>query len=374
MRRRSRDRRFILGRIEVSRADRSSGGIVANLKEIARRIRVHNLVVSSAGIAFYGLLALVPTLIALVSIYGLVTDPADIQQQVSDIAGSLDETTQAFVTDLLEDIVGDAKEDGSGGSGGTFGRWLSLILGIGVALWSSSGAVRKLIGTVAVAYEAQEARPGWKLRIMAYGFTTAAIIGVALMALVIGVTPALLQQTDLGGGVEATIGVLQFPVLGLLFGFALTVLYRYSPDRHPRTPWKNRGALVGTLLFIFFAIAFSIYSANVGLLPASYGLLGSIAALMIFLQLTALAVLIGAEVNSAIETRAVARTGASAGAGAAIGTAGSGSGSDGGLVVAGNADQVFDSENSEARTVGFGTALAGLVALFALARGLKDQD
>ncbi len=346
----------------MSEAANSGGGVVANLKEIARRIKAHNVMVTSAGIAFYGLLAIVPTLIALISIYGLVTDPAEIEQQVADAAGSLDSTTKDFITEILTGIVGDSDEPD-----GSVGAWLSLIFGILVALWSSSGAVSKLIGTVAVAYEAPEGRPGWRLRLMAYGFTAAAIIGVAVMALVIAAAPALLDQTNIGDGAAAAISVLQFPLLGLLFGGALTVLYRYSPDRSVPTPWKNPGAVVGTLLFIFFAIAFSIYSANVGLLPASYGLLGSIAALMIFLQLTAIAVIIGAEVNSAIEVGSVSpATVASTATGAASGSA---------LVPAGpiaSAGSPTDGEAADRPTLSFGTALAGLVALFALARGLKD--
>ncbi len=346
----------------AERAERVSGGVIANLKEIARRIKAHNVMVTSAGIAFYGLLALVPTLIALVSIYGLVTDPADIQGQVEDVAGSLDGTTKEFVTDLLTGIVGDNKEPG-----GSVAAWIGLIVGILIALWSASGAVQKLISTISVAYEAREGRPGWRLRLMAYGFTAAAILGVAAMALVIGAAPALLDQVDLGRGLEAAISILQFPLLGLLFGGALTILYRYSPHRSTPTPWKNPGAVVGTLLFIFFAIAFSVYSANVGLLPASYGLLGSIAALMIFLQLTAIAVIIGAEVNSAIEVGDLANP-----AKAALASPTSAGGA---LVPASPVASSVDgrsTEPAEPGRFGFGQALAWLIALFALARGLKD--
>lgn len=347
----------------MSRADRSLGGVASNINEIRRRIGAHNVMVSSAGIAFYSLLALVPTLIALVSIYGIVTDPAEIEQQVADVAGSLDETTQAFIKDLLTDIVGNAETGTGDGSRNSVGHWLSLAGGIALALFSASGAVQKLIGTIAIAYEATENRSGWKVRLMAYGFTAAAIVGVAAMALVIGAAPALLRRANLGDGAESAIAILQFPALGLLFGLALTVLYRNSPDRSTPTPWRNPGAIVGTLLFIFFAIAFSIYSANVGVLPASYGLLGSIAALMIFLQLTALAVIIGAEVNSAVEGRAMASA-------TAVSTAASPDRAPRVLAVANRAAGSHDEDSS--KSLPFGKALAGLLALYALARGIQD--
>jgi membrane protein len=348
--------------------------LLGNVKELGRRLKVHNVAVSSAGIAFYGLLALVPTLVALISIYGLITDPNEISEQVSDAAGSLDETTQTFISDLLKDIVG--VDDETGEAGSAVGRWLGVLFGIGLALFSASGAVQKLMGTISVAYEAEESRPGWRLRLLAYGFTLGAIIGVIVMTLTIGALPAILDRVDMPDAVRSVISIVQFPLLGVLFAGALTVLYRYSPDRSPRTPWRNPGAAVGTLLFLFFAIAFSIYSSNVGLLPASYGLLGSVAALMIFLQLTALAVIVGAEANAAVEApasigaanpagRQLQATGAAVAGGATPGT--------GGALVPYRPDAATTDPNQPAPALSFGKAMAGLLALFALARGISGD-
>lgn len=341
--------------MNASRRTQPRSGVIGNIAEIMGRIKAHNVTVTSAGIAFYGLLALVPTLIALVSVYALIADPEDIQTQVSDIAGSLDTTTQDFLTGQLESIVGEVNENGES-SGSATGRITALVLGLGLALFSASGAVQKLINTVSVAYEARETRPGWKLRAMAYVFTFGAIVGVALMVFTIGVVPAILDELDLGGAATSAISILQLPVLAILFAGALTVLYRYGPDRQPRTPWRNPGALVATLLFLLFAIAFSFYSSNVGLMPASYGLLGSIAALMIFLQLTALAVIIGAEVNGAIEVRSLASTPELQPTGAAL------------VPYAGGAGERADEDAEPRKILSFGTALAGLAALFALGR------
>ncbi len=332
--------------------------MLGHVRELQRRIKAHNVVVASAGVAFYGLLALVPTLIALVSIYGLIADPADIEQQVADVAGSLDEGTRDLLVDQLQSIVG-ASEEGDTSGSSAFGRWFGLVAGIALALWSSSGAVQKLIGTVAVAYEVEEHRAGWKVRAMAYLFTAGAIIGIGLMILVIGVVPNVLSRVDLGSAAEAAIAIGQYPALAILFAGALTVLYRYGPDRDPRTPWRNPGAVVGTLLFLLFAIAFSIYSANVGAMPASYGLLGSIAALMIFLQLTTVSVIAGAEFNSMREeaTAAASERAALVAAAASGNAVASGNGAGRSGATAPPAD------------IGFGKALAGLAALFVLGRG-----
>lgn len=333
--------------------------MLGHLKEMQRRIKAHNVVVASAGVAFYGLLALVPTLIALVSIYGLVADPADIEQQVTDVAGSLSESTQELLQEQLEDIVGSVEESENGEGTSVVGRWAGLIIGIALALFSSSGAVQKLIGTVAVAYEAEEHRAGWKVRGMAYLFTLGAIIGIGLMTLVIGVMPNLLSRVDLGEAAEAAIAIGQYPVLAVLFAGALTVLYRYGPDRETKTPWRNPGAVVATLLFLVFAIAFSFYSANVGAMPASYGLLGSIAALMIFLQLTTISVIAGAEINSLVEDarlEAQARSAALAAKAQAVASARAGRG------------PVDPRPKEPSSDLGFGKALAGLAALFVLGR------
>ncbi len=327
--------------------------MLGHIREIRRRIKAHNVVVASAGVAFYGLLALVPTLIALVSIYGLVADPADIEQQVNDIAGSLDSDIQGLLKSQLEDIVGSVEDAENGSSTNMFGRWAGLVIGIALALFSASGAVQKLIGTVAVAYEAEENRAGWKVRGMAYLFTVGAIVGIGLMVLVIGVMPNLLSRVDLGDVAEAAIAIGQYPVLAVLFAGALTILYRYGPDRETRTPWRNPGAVVATVLFLVFAVAFSFYSANVGAMPASYGLLGSIAALMIFLQLTTISVIVGAETNSIVEdARLEAQVRRTAEARAAARALADGT----------------DGADTSTSDLPFGKALAGLAALFFLGR------
>ncbi|MEM9655421.1 MAG: YihY/virulence factor BrkB family protein [Actinomycetota bacterium] len=358
--------------------------LMANFREIRRRIAAHNLMVSSAGIAFYGILALVPTLVALVSIYGLVTDPEQISEQVTEYAGSLDEGTQDLLEDQLLDIVGaeetESEVTADDGIAGTVGRVAGLAFGILLALFAASGAVQKLIQTVAVAYETVDGRAGWKRRLMAYGFTTAAIIGVCVIGFLLGVLPAILDRVDLGG-VEGLINVLQLPVLALLFAGALTVLYRYGPDRSPRTPWRNPGAIVGTLLFIFFAIALSIYTSRIGDMPASYGVLGSIAVLMIFLQLTALAVIVGAEVNALVEMGALPDEATAATPRTAVTTAparGHGAGRTAGEAAGGGAlvPAARNGDGAAADDGGplpFGKALAGLAALAALARAATRE-
>jgi len=306
----------------------AGSGVWSRLKQIPGRLRAHNVAVTAAGIAFFGLLALVPTLIALVSIYGLVNQGNDeeIRQQIEDAAGSLDTSTKEFVEDQLLGITT------------TDGNLVALVVGIVLALYSASGAVQKLMNTVSIAYDAEETRPGWKLRLLAYGLTLFSTLGVALMVTVVGIIPAVLASTDLGGAAEATIRILQLPAFALLFIFGLTVIYRYGPDRSPRSPWLNPGAPIAAGLWVLIAVLFSVYSSSIGAMPASYGLLGTVAALMIFLQLTAVAVIVGAEYNALAEA---------------------------------NAERMVEADVPGAATepLSFGKALVGLAALFVLGQG-----
>lgn len=321
------------------------------LRALPGRIGRHNVTVSAAGIAFYGLLALVPTLVATVSIYGLVNqgNEEEIKDQIESAAGSLDESTKEFVESQLTSITS------------SDGNLLALLLSVALALFSASGAVQKLMTTISVAYEADENRPGWQMRIMAYAFTAAAIVSVVLMVFLVGVLPEILDRVELSGPATFAINVLRLPAFALFFVIGLTILYRYSPDRPVKTRWVNPGAWVATGVWLVFAVAFSVYSSNIGAMPASYGLLGTVAALMIFLQLTALAVIVGAEYNGEREAAMAAST-----ATAMAGTAGTGS-------VAALATRAHGGDGgaapSSAQPVGFAAALVGLVLLLVFGRG-----
>lgn len=307
-------------------------------KHLLVRIKAHNVVVMCAGIAFYGVLALVPTLIALVSIYALLTDPSEIAEQINGLTETMDADTGAVLEKQLEGAVAEAR----GSSGYT-----ALAIGIFLALFSASGAVQKLMLSVSMAYATLETRKGWKVRGLAYLFTAGAILGVALIVFLLGALPAIMNEVGLSGPTKVLINIVRFPLLAALFAGALTILYRYAPDRPDKTPWWNPGAIAGTIAFLLFAVLFSLYFSFAGSMPDSYGVLGSIAALIIFFQLCAIAVIIGAEVNATYEGEDLdpASRATSAGVQSRAGAA------------------------RPIEPVGLGTAVAGLAAILILGRG-----
>lgn len=306
------------------------------------RFKAHNVLVTAAGIAFFGLLSLIPLLVAMVSMYGLVADEAQLASNIESLSENLDPATADFLGKQLTDIVSASK----GATGIT-----ALVSGIVLALWSASGALSKMMLTISIAYDTVESdtRKGWQVRLLSYVLTLGAVVLVGLLVGALGVIPAVLDRANLGRGAELALNVGRIPLVIVLFMGALTMLYRYAPDSKPRTPWLNIGSLVGTMLFGLFAFGLSYYVNSAGGLPDSYGLLGTIGVIMIFLMLSSIAVIMGAEVNAIIEgteerANALARAAFRAQAG----------------------DPVAP---PEPEAIPFGKALAGVAALFVLGRG-----
>lgn len=267
----------------------SPTGFVPKAKEVQARIKAHNVVVIAAGIAFYGLLALIPTIVAFISVYSLATDPAEIASQIKDITENMEPASADFLNEQVALAVEDTKDSGVA----------TLVIGIVFALWASSGAIHKLMNVTALAYGAIEGRGGAKVRAIAYGLTAGGIFTVALIGFVFAALPPALEALGLGTALNTFVSVGSYATMLIFMMFAFTVLYRYGPDRDPKTPWKNPGALVGAAMFLVFALLFSLYFRfAAGSLPASYSILGAIAAIIIFLQLTAISIVIGAEVNA----------------------------------------------------------------------------
>ncbi len=338
-------------------------GFIKTAKLVFKRFGRHNVTVIAAGIAFYALLALLPTLIAMTGLYSLVNDPQEILDQVNEAADNLGGETGDLVREFGESAVG--AEDGVAPEreGFSVGGLVTVIVGVLIALFSASGATQKLMNIVNSAYEAKETRSGMLLRGLAYLFTALGILFVVVLVGLLGVIPALAAAADLSGPFETLVNIATYLGLALLFPAFLTVIYRYSPDRVKRTPWRNRGAFVAMVMWILSAIAFSFYAQNIGSFGAAYALLGGIAGLIIFFQLTAISIIIGAEVNAVLENPANAKAKAAASAaGAASATA---------PVTRINAASRPLSKKAvpvPKEPISFGKALAGLAALFFIER------
>ncbi len=254
--------------------------------------KTDNVPLLAAGIAFYALLALVPALAAVVSIYGLAADPADIGRHVGDLLGA----APTEVRDLVETQLRSISEGARSQAG------LSVVIGLVLALWSASSGTKHAIEAVNAAYDEPETRGFFKLRSVALALTLGAVLFFLVAIALIAVLPAALEETSLGGPVRTALNVLRWPLLAFAVLTALAIFYRYAPDRdQPRWRWVSPGAVVATLLWLAGSAGFAFYTANFARYNETYGTLGAIVVVMLWLFLTAYAVLLGAELNAELE-------------------------------------------------------------------------
>lgn len=257
--------------------------------ELRDRLQEHTLTVLAAGIAFYAFLALVPALVVLVSVYGLFADPADIEQQVEELGGALPDEARIFVVAQLRAITS------TSGSSLTAAALVSTL----VALWSASAGIATLMKSVAVAFGTTDTRNYAVKRGLAVVMTLGALVFVALSIAVIAVLPAWLAGTGLATEQRVVLNAVRLPVVGLVMMVGLGLLYHVSrPDPPDRIELFSWGTLAATGLWMVSSLAFSWYTADFGNYNETYGSLGIIIVVLLWLWLSALVVLLGAEIDS----------------------------------------------------------------------------
>lgn len=281
-----------LGRDATRPSEMPAQGWKAVLKRTAASIKEDHVQMMAAGLAFYAMLSIFPALIALISIYGLVADPADVQQQIESIAATLPESTSTLIESQLTGIV----ESSPSALG-----WATAISILG-ALWTTSSGMQQGIKAINRAYDEEETRGFLKLRSLALGLTLAFIV-VAIISLgLIVAVPPLLDQLELGGVIDAVLSVAQYLVLAAVFMFGLAILYRFAPDREQaRWSWLSWGAVAATVLWVVASIGFSIFVTQFGSYQETYGTLAGVIVLLLWFFISAFVVLMGAELNSELE-------------------------------------------------------------------------
>lgn len=251
-----------------------------------------NIPVIAAGVAYYMLLSLVPAITAMVSLYGLVADPATVERQLRSVGGILPDQARQIVFDQLSAIV----------SAPRGGLSLGLAVAVGIALWSASVAMQNLITALNVAYEEEERRSYPRFVALALALTLGALLFVPLALALVAVVPAIVGFLPLGRVGETVVQAARWPILVGLVMTALAVLYRFGPCRaRPRWRWVSWGAVAATILWVLVSAGFSVYVRSVADYNATYGSLGAVVVLLFWFWLTAYAVLLGAELNAEIE-------------------------------------------------------------------------
>ena len=269
-----------------------------------------NLFLIAGGVTYAVLLALFPGLAALVSLYGLAFDTAQIEKQVAALSGVLPAQTQELLSQQLHSLV-----EGSNGALG-----FAAIVGLLLALWSASRGMSGLITAINIAYEEKERRGFFKLNLIAIGLTLGLVVGGIVAIALVAVLPAAVQLLAVGSATKWLLLLVQWPLLIVLVMLGLAVLYRFGPDRDkPQWRWVSPGAIAATVLWIVASIGFTVYVANFNSYDKTYGSLGGVVILLTWLYLSALMVLLGAVINAQSErqTRKDSTEGAAAGDGPA---------------------------------------------------------
>jgi membrane protein len=252
----------------------------------------NRLLAVAAGVVFYGLLALFPAITALVSSYALFAKGSTINEHLSSLGSFLPGGAMEIVKDQVDRVL--AKGDVKLGTAFLF----SFLL----AVWSANGGVKAVIDALNVAYEEKEERGFFKLNAVSLALTFGGLVAVLVAIGAIVALPLVLSAIGLNSVMEAIIRYGRWPVLVLMTLLGLAVLYRYAPSRRsPQWKWITVGSAFATLTWLIGSALLSFYLANYAHYDATYGSLGAAIGLMIWMWMSAIVILLGAELNAQIE-------------------------------------------------------------------------
>jgi membrane protein len=264
-----------------------------------QQIDEDRLLAIAAGVVFYGLLAIFPAITALVSCYGLFANPSTISANLQTLALMLPEGSFQIVQDQIARVLAKGNTE----LGATF------LFGLAFAIWSANAGVKALIDALNVVYDEKEKRGFIKLNLISLAFTIGGIAALLLMVGAVVAFPLALDRLGLAPESQLIVSLARWPLLFVVLVVALGILYRFGPSRQaPRWEWLSVGTLAAALLWIIGSSLFSWYLSNFGNYSATYGSLGAAIGLMMWMWMSAIVVLCGAELNSEIEHQLVRDT------------------------------------------------------------------
>ncbi|SMC76421.1 membrane protein [Fulvimarina manganoxydans] len=265
-------------------------------KDIALRLYTSffddRVMLIAAGATFYLLLALFPAFAVFVSLYGFVNDPATISEHIAFIGRFLPQAGTELLQSQLDTLV---NQDPASLSVG-------FLTGLVFALWSANNGIKTLFEAMNIAYGEVEHRSFLKLNAVAFCFTMSMIIVVIVLFAAIGVVPAIMAIFGLQSVTESMIAALRWPVVFLLIVCAIAAIYRYGPSRRrARWKWVMLGAFLTALVWLGASIGFSWYLQNFANYNATYGSLGAVIGFMMWVWISSVIFIVGAEINAEIE-------------------------------------------------------------------------
>ena len=265
-------------------------------KRVVSGFRDDNVTDWAAALTYYAVLSIFPAFIALISILGLVVDPQTITRVITDTVSQLGpESAVNTFTGPIQDIANNQST-----------ALLGLIVGVALALWTASNYVGAFMRASNAIYSREEGRPFWKLRPLQVLVTLVLVLMAALvvLALIVSgpVAEAIGSAVGLGDTAVMVWDIAKWPVLLVVVVLMLAILYWSAPNAKPAGfRWISPGSVVAVLVWIAASAGFAIYVANFSSYDKTYGTLGGVIVFLVWMWISNIAVLIGAELNAETE-------------------------------------------------------------------------
>jgi membrane protein len=283
-------------RTPESPTDVPPSGWFATLKRTAKEFQEDNLTDWAAALTYYSVLALFPALLVLVALLGLVGQYPQTTNALLDIIGKLGPSSA--VDTFRQPIEGVVKSKGGAGA----------LLGVGLlgALWSASGYIGAFFRASNIVWDIEEGRPVWRLLPLRVVVTLVGVIAVAIVLIGLVLTGPLAQAVGdvigLGSTAVTVWNIAKWPVLLGIVITIISALYYIAPNvKHPKFSWVTPGGIVAVLVWIVASVGFAFYAANFASYNKTYGSLGAMIVFLVWLWITNLAILFGAELNAELE-------------------------------------------------------------------------
>ena len=270
-------------------------GFMGIARAVFDRFGNDNISLVAAGVAFYVMLSIFPALAAMVSLYALVGNPNDVANRISEYGYLLPPEALKLITDGLHSFAKTA------GSTLSWALATSLLL----ALWSARAGVASVMTGLNIAYEETEKRSFIVQTLVALALTVGAVLFAVVVIFAVAVIPIITKFLYLDAVAATLVELVRWPVLAVLVAVGFAVMYRYGPSRNTASwRWISWGSAIGTVLWLAGSVIFSIYVSKFGSYDATYGALGAVVVLLLWLWVSALVLLVGAEIDGELDQRA----------------------------------------------------------------------
>jgi membrane protein len=290
------------GPVPKTLTDMPRAGWLAILKRSIREFKHDDITDRAAALTYFGVLALFPAMLVLVSILGLLG-----KSTTQQVLTNLGQVAPGGVSSFLKGVV--TQVQGKAGVAGVAG-----IIGIVVALWSASGYVAAFMRASNAIYDVDEGRPIWKTAPIRVGTTIALVVMLVIAVAIVVLTGPVANQvgTAFGIGHAAVLiwDIAKWPVLLIIVSVMLTLLYKASPNvRQPAFRWISAGGIVAVVIWLIASGLFAVYVSFSGSYNKTYGSLATVIIFLVWLWISNIAILLGAEFNAETQRERAIRTG-----------------------------------------------------------------